>query len=75
MITSELPALNDEQRAAREAASERMKHFTSARDALREERRAQIDDWERGNRADPPALRRRTRVTRPPLHCRDRVDQ
>lgn len=44
-----LPELNDEQRAARKAAAERMERFTELRDGMREERRQLVDEWEKGN--------------------------
>jgi hypothetical protein len=34
-----------------------MHRFVAARDALREERRQQVDDWERGNLAQARAIR------------------
>ena len=34
-----------------------MRRFVAARDALREERRQQVDEWERGNVAQARAIR------------------
>lgn len=59
VIEAPLPALTDEQRAAREAASKRMERFTEARDALRAERSREVDDWEAGNVEIARELRRR----------------
>lgn len=44
-----LPELTPDQRAAREAARERMQRFTEIRDRVRAERKAEIDQWEKGN--------------------------
>ena len=49
VIQAPLPELNEEQQLARAAAAKRMDAFVDRRDALREQRRRQVDDWERGN--------------------------
>ena len=50
---------NGEQRAARDAAAERMRTFTERRDRMRAERSAQVDEWERGNVEIAREVRRR----------------
>ena len=57
VIEAPLPELTDEQRAARARAEERMRRFVEARDALREERRQQVDAWENGNVLQARAIR------------------
>ncbi|ALJ19676.1 glycoside hydrolase family 172 protein [Microbacterium sp. No. 7] len=59
VITAPLPALTDEQRTARDAAARRMEDFVARRERLRAERRAQVDDWERGNLEIARDVRRR----------------
>lgn len=59
VVTAPLPSLTDEQRQARQAAAERMEWFISHRNAVWEERRLQVDEWERGNREQARDLRRR----------------
>lgn len=58
VIEAPLPELTEDQRTARGAAAERMTRFVAARDALREERRAEVDTWEQGNREQAVAIRR-----------------
>jgi hypothetical protein len=52
------PPLNAVQEAAREAAAERMAAFVAKRDALREERRIEVDAWEQGNLDQTREIRR-----------------
>ena len=59
VITAPLPELTDDQRAGREAAAARMADFIAKRDRMRAERRAQIDQWEHGNREIAREVRRR----------------
>lgn len=59
VVQAPLPPLSDAQRAARAAASARMERFVAARDAVREERRLEVDGWERGNVEIARTLRRR----------------
>ena len=49
VILADRPELTDVQRAAHEQAKARMVRFTAARDTLRAERKAEVDEWERGN--------------------------
>ena len=58
VIETPLPPLSDEQKTAREAAAERMRQFVTSRDALRGERRREVDCWERGNVEQARAIRR-----------------
>jgi hypothetical protein len=58
VIEAPLPPLTEEQRAAHQAAADRMERFVAARDELREQRRLQVDEWERGNREQARAIRR-----------------
>lgn len=58
VVEAPLPTLTPAQQAARNAVSERMQRFTAARDALREERRAEIDAAEQGNRDQARAIRK-----------------
>lgn len=59
VVEAPLPELTEEQRGARDAAAERMRRFVADRDALREKRRAQVDDWERGNLEQARSIRAR----------------
>jgi hypothetical protein len=59
VIETPLPELTDEQRRARETAARRMADFVARRDALREERRSQVDEWEKSNVAIARAVRAR----------------
>jgi hypothetical protein len=59
VITAPLPELTDVQREAREQAASRMQRFTAARDALRAERRAEVDEWEAGNKDQARDIRTR----------------
>ena len=49
VLTAERPVPTDDQRAARDAVEHRMRRFVEARDRVRSERRAQVDQWEAGN--------------------------
>ncbi|MCU1523503.1 MAG: hypothetical protein JWO18_397, partial [Microbacteriaceae bacterium] len=49
VVEAPLPELSDEQTAARARAAQRMERFIEARDAMREQRRGEIDEWESGN--------------------------
>ena len=49
VVTAPLPKLSPEQQQARNAAAERMKKFTDIRDAVRQERKVEVDLWEQGN--------------------------
>lgn len=59
IIEVPLPDLTDAQREARDAAAERMRTFVEKRDRMRAERRAEVDDWERGNLEIARDIRRR----------------
>jgi hypothetical protein len=59
VIQAPLPELTDEQRAARAAAAERMDRFVAARDALRADRRVEVDAWEAANVAQARDIRSR----------------
>jgi hypothetical protein len=59
VIQAPLPDLTDEQRAARAAAAGRMDRFVAARDALRADRRVEVDAWEAGNAAQARDIRSR----------------
>jgi hypothetical protein len=54
-----LPDLTPAQRAARDASAARMKQFTETRDAVRNERRAEIDEWEKANAEQAREVRQR----------------
>jgi len=59
VVQAALPTLTSAQRQARDDASARMARFTAARDALRQERRAEVDEAEQGNRRQERAIRAR----------------
>ena len=59
MVTVPAPDPTAEQAAALAAAAARMERFTAARDALRAERSAQVDDWEAANIEIAKDVRRR----------------
>jgi hypothetical protein len=59
IIEVPLPKLTSEQQAAHDKANERMERFVAARDAVRAERRAEVDTWEQGNRAQARDIRAR----------------
>jgi hypothetical protein len=59
VIEAELPPLTPDQAAARTAARRRMDEFVAKRDAMRAERKMQIDEWERSNAAIAADVRRR----------------
>ncbi|MCU1471856.1 MAG: hypothetical protein JWQ39_3005 [Glaciihabitans sp.] len=59
VITAPLPDLSPLQLAAHAEAANRMKRFVAARDALRAERVAEVDKWERGNAEQARAIRAR----------------
>jgi hypothetical protein len=59
IIEVPLPELTSEQQAAHDKAAERMQRFVAARDAMRAERRAEVDAWEQGNRAQARDIRAR----------------
>lgn len=54
-----LPDLTPAQQAARDASAARMKQFTETRDAVRNERRAEIDAWEKANAEQAREVRQR----------------
>ena len=54
-----LPDLTPAQQAARDASAARMKQFTETRDAVRNERRAEIDEWEKANAEQAREVRQR----------------
>jgi hypothetical protein len=54
-----LPKLTPAQQAARAASAERMQRFTEARDAVRNERRTEIDQWEKANAEQAREIRQR----------------
>jgi hypothetical protein len=49
VVEAPLPNLSADQKRARGAAAERMEKFVTARDAMRAQRKTQIDEWEKGN--------------------------
>lgn len=49
IIEAPLPNLTEEQTDARARASARMERFVEARDAMRQQRKSEIDVWEKGN--------------------------
>ena len=53
------PLLTTAQQAARRTAQQRMERFSAARDALREERRREVDKWEHGNLVQARDIRAR----------------
>lgn len=57
--TTDLPALNADQQAAREATEARMADFVARRDRMRAERVSEVDAWEAQNAAQAAALRAR----------------
>ncbi|MFI5624969.1 hypothetical protein ACIA03_16015 [Nocardioides sp. NPDC051685] len=58
VIEVPIPPLSADQQAAREAAAARMAEFVAKRDALREERRIEVDRWEQGNLDQAREIRR-----------------
>lgn len=59
VIEADLPQLTHDQAQAREAAHRRMEDFVAKRNAMRAERKAQIDRWEQNNALIAADVRRR----------------
>ena len=59
VITAPAPALTPLQEAAQAEAAARMERFVAARDALRVERKAEVDEWEQGNLAQAKEIKAR----------------
>lgn len=59
VIQEPLPKLTLDQQSARDAAADRMSRFSAARDALRSQRRSEVDTWEVGNVAQARDIRAR----------------
>jgi hypothetical protein len=49
VIRAEKQQLTPDEQKGRDAAAARMEHFVAARDAIRAERNAEVDAWERSN--------------------------